>query len=61
MKIVVEPELETLRDALSARTMTSVRPLADQADLGQASSCDLWAAVRDLGIVGRELLKRNGS
>ena len=50
MKIAVEPELEMLRDALSARAMRPVRPLAEQVDRGQAFSWDLWAAVRDLGL-----------
>ena len=73
MRIAVEPELETLRDALSARATTSVRPLADHVDRGQAFSWELWAAVRDLGvtrfhfteiqqnIVARELLARTKS
>jgi alkylation response protein AidB-like acyl-CoA dehydrogenase len=73
MRIAVEPEHELLRDALNARAMTSVRPLADHMDRRQAFSWDLWAAVRDLGltrlpfpeirqiIVSRELLARGGS
>ena len=72
MRIAVEPELEMLRDALSARAMRPVRPLADQVDREKFSR-DLWAAVRDLGltrfqfteiqqiIVARELLARTRS
>uniref|UniRef100_UPI0035CC5EB3 acyl-CoA dehydrogenase family protein n=1 Tax=uncultured Mycobacterium sp. TaxID=171292 RepID=UPI0035CC5EB3 len=50
MKIAVEPELEALRESISAQALTTVRPLADQVDRMQEFSWDLWAAVRDLGL-----------
>lgn len=50
MKIAVEPELETLREAIAAQALVRVRPLADDVDRTQVFSWDLWAAVRDLGL-----------
>jgi len=61
MRIAVEPELEMLRDALSAQAMTSVRPLADQVDRGQAFSWNMWAAVRDLGSSSSPQAKSSAS
>jgi alkylation response protein AidB-like acyl-CoA dehydrogenase len=50
VKIAVEPELETLREAITAQALTTVRPIANGVDRMQAFSWDLWVAVRDLGL-----------
>lgn len=50
MKIAVEPELQALREAITAQALTTVRPLADEVDRTQAFSWSLWTAVRDLGL-----------
>ncbi|EUA23311.1 acyl-CoA dehydrogenase, N-terminal domain protein [Mycobacterium xenopi 4042] len=50
MKIAVEPELQTLREAISTQAATTVRPLANGVDRMQAFSWDLWMAVRNLGL-----------
>jgi hypothetical protein len=61
MRLAVEPELEMLRDALSARALTSVRPLAVQVDRGRAFDVAQSGAEIQQIIINRELLKRNGS
>jgi alkylation response protein AidB-like acyl-CoA dehydrogenase len=60
MRLGVEPELETLRDALSARAVTTVRPLADEVDRTQRFSKELWAAVRDLGLTRLPFAEKYG-
>jgi hypothetical protein len=60
--IAVEPELEMLRDALRARAMTSVGPLADQV-YRESAFFDVAQGVTEIQqiIVGRELLARSRS
>jgi alkylation response protein AidB-like acyl-CoA dehydrogenase len=50
MRLALEPELESLRQSITAQATTTVRPLAEQVDRTQRFSWDLWVAVRDLGL-----------
>jgi alkylation response protein AidB-like acyl-CoA dehydrogenase len=51
VKIAVEPELEALRETISAQALRTIAPLADGVDRSQEFSRELWNAVRDTGLV----------